>query len=252
MSADFDRVYRLYRDLLVAAIANTIYRDGSMHPDLPPAHDPDARASGRDWPVTAHSMAGVARLGSLATLVERTLAENVPGDYIETGVWRGGCCILMRAILAAHGVAERKVYAADSFAGLPPPRPDLYPADAGDLHHVRAELAVGLDAVRENFRRYGLLDDRVVFVEGLFADTLPRLEAGPFALIRLDGDMYESTALALAHLYPKLSPGGFVVIDDYGAIEACRRAVDDYRAREGIAAPLERIDWTGIWWRKPG
>jgi O-methyltransferase len=140
---------------------------------------------------------------------------------------------------------------ADSFAGLPPADPDHYPADAGDILHTFSELAVPLEEVKANFARYDLLDSRIVFVKGFFSETLPSLDAGPFALLRLDGDMYESTMVALEALYPRLSPGGFVVIDDYGAYEACRTAVHDYREREGIAAPIEAIDWTGVYWRKP-
>jgi O-methyltransferase len=241
---------RLYLDLLIRAIANTIYGDANMDRWNPHIFDAGLRADGRDWPSVAHSMVGLARLENLRTLVERALAEDVPGDLIETGVWRGGCCILMRGVLAAYG-AGRRVYVADSFRGLPPPRPEDFPADASDRLYTFDELAVSQTQVRENFARYGLLDEQVVFVEGLFQDTLPRLQVGPFALIRLDGDMYESTLVALENLYPRLSPGGFAVIDDYGAIAACRAAVEDYRAREGITAEIHRVDWTGVWWRKP-
>ena len=245
------RARDLYVDLLIRTLANTIYQDPSMHPDLPNAFDAEARANGRDWPRIAHSMVGVARLSNLARLVERTLDEGVPGDYIETGVWRGGCCILMRGVLAARGVTDRKIVAADSFEGLPPAKAELYPADANDRHSDVKELAVSLKQVKANFERYGLLDDQVVFVKGFFADTLPCLEGGRFAVIRLDGDMYESTALALQNLYPRLSPGGFVVVDDYGAVEGCRLAVEDYRRANHNSEPLEWIDWTGVWWRKP-
>jgi O-methyltransferase len=95
-----------------------------------------------------------------------------------------------------------------------------------------------------------LLDDQVVFVKGFFSDTLPQLDAGPFALIRLDADMYESTYVALKHLYPKVSVGGFIIIDDYGAIRACREAVDDYRSTANVDDPIHRIDFTGVWWQK--
>src|SRR5262249_13976964 len=104
--------------------------------------------------------------------------------------------------------------------------------------------------VEQAFDRYGLLDDQVRFHEGLFKATLPRLGDARFALIRLDGDLYESTWIALRELYPRLSPGGFVVVDDYGCFEACRLAVEDYRARHGIVAPMEPIDWSGVYWRK--
>ncbi len=116
--------------------------------------------------------------------------------------------------------------------------------------HLYTELAVSLEQVKANFARYGLLDEQVIFVKGLFQDTLPSLDAGPFALIRLDGDLYESTYVALEALYPKLSPGGFVILDDYKLIASVRAAVQDYRTRMGIAAPLIDIDWNAVWWQK--
>jgi O-methyltransferase/8-demethyl-8-(2,3-dimethoxy-alpha-L-rhamnosyl)tetracenomycin-C 4'-O-methyltransferase len=147
-------------------------------------------------------------------------------------------------------VRDRKVYVADSFAGLPPPKPDLFPEDAGDTHHTISELAVSLDQVKENFDLYGLLDEQVVFLKGFFSDSLPSLDAELFSLIRLDGDMYESTYVALENLYPKLSIGGFAIIDDYWAIEQCRKAVTDYRSRFSINDCIQQIDWTGVWWQK--
>jgi O-methyltransferase/8-demethyl-8-(2,3-dimethoxy-alpha-L-rhamnosyl)tetracenomycin-C 4'-O-methyltransferase len=156
----------------------------------------------------------------------------------------------MRGILAANSIGDRKVYVADSFKGLPAPNVDLFPQDAGSDLHTIPELAVSADEVRANFSRYGLLDDQVVFVEGYFSDTLPHLDVEPLALIRLDGDMYESTYVALECLYPKLSMGGFVIIDDYGAVPACARAVGDFRESRGIAEPMHQIDWTAVWWQK--
>ena len=219
-------------------------------PGQSPTFDRKRRATGLDWPAQAHTMVGTARLRNLASLVDRTLSENIPGDYIETGVWRGGSSILMRAILAAREETGRRVYLADSFEGLPPPKPDLYPQDKGDTLHAYPQLAISLEQVKDNFARYGLLDDQVMFVKGFFDQTLPKLEAGPFALLRLDGDMYESTIVALESLYPRLSPGGFIIIDDYG-LKTCKLAVDDYRRAHGIMEPLESVDWTGVWWRKP-
>lgn len=200
-----------------------------------------------DWPLYAQSMIGHARLRSLRTSVETVLTDDVPGDLIEAGVWRGGACVLMRAILTAYGDETRKVWCADSFGGLPPPR---HPADRGLRLHREPELKVSRDEVEETFRRYGLLDDRVRFVEGWFSETLPKLTDQNWSLIRLDGDMYDSTMDALRSLYPRLSPGGFAIVDDYGAVEACRRAVDEFRDQHAIAEPIERIDWTGIQWRK--
>jgi O-methyltransferase len=243
------RERKLYLDLLMKTLTNVIYGD----PPCSPGHekfDMRLRSTGHDWPSMAHSMAGLARLENVSTLAQRVIDENIPGDFIEAGVWRGGCCILMRGVLAANAIENRKVYVADSFEGLPPPKPEQFPADRGDILHRFKELAIPVEQVKSNFERYGLLDEKVVFVKGFFEDTLPKLDAGPFALIRLDGDMYSSTIVALESLYPKLSEGGFVIIDDYGAVPACRQAVADFRSRLGIEDRINHIDWTGAWWRK--
>jgi O-methyltransferase len=174
----------------------------------------------------------------------------VPGDLIETGVWRGGSTILMRAVLEAYGVRDRRVWVADSFAGLPPPSPEKYPADLGDTFHTYPELAVSLEKVQANFAKYGLLDGQVRFLEGWFKDTLPGAPIERLAVARLDGDMYESTMDALVALYPRLSIGGYLVVDDFGAVPACRKAVEDYRAEHGIDEPIEAVDWTGVFWRR--
>jgi O-methyltransferase len=240
----------LYLDLLIRILTNMIYGDPSTNPTNAGPFQPELRSEGLDWPAVAHTMVGIHRLQNVRELAQRVIDGKIPGDFIETGVWRGGCCILMRGILGANGIKDRKVYAADSFAGLPPPNPELYPQDKGWNLHEHKELAVSLEQVKDNFSRYGLLDEQVVFVKGLFNDTLPSLQAGPFSLIRLDGDLYESTYVALEALYPKLSPRGFIIIDDYKLILPCQQAVTDYRARMGITAPMQDVDWNAIWWQK--
>lgn len=241
---------QLYLDLLIRTLASTIYPDPSTHPENEGPFRAELRAEGRDWPALAHSMVGLRRLENLRDLAQRALDEKIAGDFIETGVWRGGCCILMRGVLAANGVKDRKVYTADSFAGLPPPDPQTYPQDDSWNFHRHKQLAVSLDQVQRNFARYGLLDEQVVFVEGFFRDTLPTLAAGPFSLMRLDGDWYESTYVALEALYPKLSPGGFVIIDDFHLIPPCRQAVIDYRSQHEITASMHDVDWNAAWWQK--
>ena len=156
----------------------------------------------------------------------------------------------MRGLLAAYNASDRKVIIADPFEGLPPPDGARFPADAGDRHHKFQQLAIPLKSVQAHFAAYGLLDDRVEFLKGWFSDTLPTLTNRHFALIRLDGDMYQSTIEALDNLYDQLSPGGFVIIDDYGAVRACRAAVDDFRGSRNINKSIEKVDWTGAWWRK--
>lgn len=239
----------LYLDLLVKSLSNLIYGPLPLDPWNDGLFRGDARP-GRDRSSPAHTMVGILRLENVRELTQRALDTGVQGDLIEAGVWRGGCCILMRGLLAANSISTRKVYVADSFEGLPPPKPELFPQDAGSHFHTVRALAVPLDEVKANFARYGLLDDQVIFVKGFFSDTLPALETGPFAVIRLDGDMYESTYVALQCLYPKLSVGGFVLIDDYGAVEQCRQAVSDYRAKMAIEDRIQQVDWTGVWWQK--
>jgi O-methyltransferase len=215
------------------------------------AVDPAAREEGRDHPPDAETMIGLRRLDHLHACIRDVLRDGVPGDLMETGVWRGGATIFMRGALAAYGDAGRSVWAADSFAGLPKGDPALYPADAGDPFWRNEHLAVPLERVRENFRRYGLLDDRVRFLQGWFRDTLPSAPVERLALLRLDADMYESTMVALEALYPRVSTGGFVIVDDYGAVPTgAGQATDDFRAREGIDDELVRIDWTGVFWRR--
>jgi O-methyltransferase len=242
----------LYLDLLKRSLTRYGFEDETIVPETRErtSLDLERRLDGRDWPVHAETMVGIVRLDNLQELLETVLADDVPGDVIETGVWRGGASIFMRGVLAAHGDRSRRVWLADSFAGLPEPDAERYPADRGDELHTIDLLAVPLDTVKANFERYGLLDDQVRFLPGWFRDTLPGAPVERLSLIRLDGDMYESTIVALEALYPKLSPGGFVVVDDYGAIPGCRQAVDDFRRAGGIDAPLEPIDWTGVYWRR--
>jgi O-methyltransferase len=212
--------------------------------------DPKLRAEGRDLPAEAETMIGSLRLDNLQKCVADVLERDVPGDLIETGTWRGGAAIFMRAMLKAYGDADRVVWVADSFEGLPAPDPNSYPEDEGDRSWTHAELAVSLEEVQANFQRYGMLDEQVRFLPGWFRDTLPSAPIKELAVLRLDGDMYESTMVALNSLYLKLHPGGYVIIDDYGALHRCRAAVDDFRAAHGIRDELTWIDWTGVFWRR--
>jgi O-methyltransferase len=210
----------------------------------------EERLDGRDRPVYAQTMVGVYRIRNVRHCVETALAEGVPGDLVEAGTWRGGAAIMMRGVLEAHGDRERRLVVADSFEGLPKPDAERYPADAADLNYTAEELAISLEEVQANFERYGLLDDRVEFLKGWFRDTLPGLGDRTWAVVRLDGDLYESTMDGLTNLYPQLSPGGFLIVDDYG-FPNCRQAIDDYRAQHAITAEVTQVDWAGAFWRKP-
>lgn len=240
----------LYIDLIKKCVANTIYEDDSYRAGKTHAYSAEKRNGGRDWPSIAHTMVGVKRLDNIHDCLKEILEQNIPGDCIETGVWRGGSCILMRAILKAYNDTERKIWVADSFEGLPPPNVEKYPADRGlNLNKIKF-LSVSLEQVQNNFKKYDLLDSQVVFLKGFFCDTLADAPIQQLALLRLDGDLFESTMDALVNLYPKLSPGGFVIIDDYGVIGACRAAVAQYRLDNDINEPIQKIDGVGVYWRK--
>lgn len=205
---------------------------------------------GKVWPETGETMIGYQRLNNIEFCIQEIIRNQIGGDLIETGVWRGGACIFMRAMLQAYGVTNKNVWVADSFEGLPKPNPASYPADLGDTLYTFRELAVSVEEVRKNFDKYNLLDDQVIFLKGWFKDSLPTAKIQKLALLRIDGDMYESTIDVLYHLYPKLSTGGYCIIDDWGAIPACKKAVDDFRRVYNIAEEIQIIDWTGIFWKK--
>ncbi len=214
-------------------------------------YDPALRETGSDWPARSESMIGLKRMQNIQDAIQAIIEDDVPGDFIETGVWRGGACIFMRANLKAWGDTKRTVWLADSFQGLPAPNVKDFPADQGDTFYLQTGLSVGEAAVRHNFERYGLLDDQVKFLVGWFKDTLPTAPAEQYSLIRLDGDLYESTIQALDALYPKLSVGGFCIIDDYGTLpDQAGKAVHDYRAQHGITDEIVDVDGNGAYWRK--
>lgn len=268
----------LYLDLMKKALSGAVYADqpiGRLHQTLPARRwkkslytstrnilerygfslvrvyrsDLDIVAEGTQYNEIAFSMIGMKRLDNLQFCCEQVIRNRVPGDFIETGVWRGGAVIFMRAVLKAYGIADRTVWAADSFAGLPPPNPAECPADRGDRHHAFEHLRVSLEDVKSNFSAFGLLDSQVMFLKGWFRETLPTAPIKQLSVLRLDGDMYESTRDALTYLYPKLSRGGYVIIDDY-ALSGCHKAVDDFRAQCAIKEEIKRIDWTGVYWQR--
>jgi len=246
-----------YIQLVKQAVLGIIYADWDGHTD------------GNSWPAGetgATTMIGLRRLDNLQFLLEEAIRLNVPGDFIETGVWRGGATILAAAIFQAYGqtcpsAACRRVLVADSFQGIPPVDLTLFPGDAA---HVGADQ---IPILRENsrarvsqsFERLGLLTDSVVWLEGWFKNTLPALrgDGTRIAVMRLDGDTFESTWQALVELYDLLSPGGFVIVDDYQDWVGCRRAVNEFITSRGITAKLRPVAHVagdaairGVWWRK--
>lgn len=236
-----ERVRDLYLNTMKLSLTDLIYE-----------HDPDkseVRKIGYDWPSKAFTMIGLDRLENIRFCIEEVLKNDVPGDVIECGAWRGGATIFMRAVLDSYGESERNVWVADSFEGLPPPSEE-FPADAGSTLHEDEELAVSLETVQRNFERYELFGDNVKFLKGWFSDTLPDAPIEKLAVLRADADMYESTMDVLVNLYDKVSPGGYIIIDDYLLIESCRKAVDDFREERGITDEIVKVDWNAVYWKK--
>ncbi|MFY8105391.1 MAG: TylF/MycF/NovP-related O-methyltransferase [Elstera sp.] len=236
-----------YRPDIMAHL-QSVRREGNMviWPEAGSPHGYDPRHVSQH----THTMIGRYRLDHLHQCLDVLHAEGIPGDLIETGVWRGGATVFMRGYCAAHGITDRRIWVADSFAGLPPP--SVMEDNGYDLSPAQ-EPALAIDQARVEalFARYDLLDEQVRFLPGWFRDTLPSAPIERLALLRLDGDLYESTFDALDALYDKVVPGGFIVVDDYGALPPCRQAIEDFRAQRAIHAPLTLIDWTGCAWRKP-
>lgn len=211
--------------------------------------NPTKHRMGEIWPKIAHSMIGRMRMDHLQMCMETVLKENIEGDFIETGVWRGGACIFMNGFLTVHEIDNRKVWVADSFQGLPAPNGVKYPRDRGGKLHTFDYLRVSLEEVKNNFQKYELLDEKVQFLKGWFKDTLPTAPIEKLAILRLDGDLYESTMDSLTNLYNKVSYDGFIIIDDY-TLPPCKSAVTDFRREHDIQAPLVSIDNSSVYWRK--
>ena len=213
--------------------------------------DAKARSEGSDWPYEAETMVGLQGLDFIQHCLADVLRNGVPGDMLEAGVWRGGVVIFMRAVLKVHGDTSRTIWAADSFAGYPKPNAERYPADEGSRFWSAARAAASLVDVQKNLAAYNLLDDQVRFLPGWFRDTLPTAPIERLALLRLDGVMYQSIWEALEYLYPKVSVGGYVIVDDYApAHPQCVAAVDTYRAQHGLTEELRRVTPYSVSWQR--
>lgn len=253
-----ETTFGLYVELLKRSLTDTLYE---IEPD---ADNPSETAFVVDFikhyiKGRAVSMLPLVRFDNLQYCITRLIEEKVPGDLIETGVWRGGASIYMRAVLRALGVNDRTVWVADSFEGLPEPDAEKFPIEAKThsgpvMKNVYNHFAASLEEVKANFKAYGQLDEQVKFLKGWFKDTLPAAPIKTLALMRLDGDYYESTMDSLINLYDKLSVNGYLIIDDYGekTWTYCRKAVEDFRRERNIDDEIIQVDSKCVYWRKTG
>ena len=210
-------------------------------------YDASARENGADWPMFGFTMVGTKRLDNIQECIEDVVGKGVEGDFVECGVWRGGASILARAALDACGGADRIVWLADSFEGMP----KRQSADLTDLALDGIDyLAVSLEDVKRNFSKFDLLDDRVRFVKGWFAESLPKASIGKISVLRLDADYYSSTMDALSSLFDKVSPNGYIIVDDYHVFNSCKSAITDFLAARTISPQLVEIDGSAVYWQK--
>lgn len=201
--------------------------------------------------VRAYSITSPERLAALVSATRHVVRSGIPGSIVECGVWKGGSMMAVALALLDEGIDDRDLYLFDTFAGMSEPTDADVETTAASPGPTRATetwqelnewVAVGIAEVRANLASTGYPAKRLHFVEGKVEDTLPAAAPLDIALLRLDTDWYESTAHELSHLYPRLSSGGILLIDDYGHWAGARQAVDEYL---GSAPPfLHRVDYT--------
>jgi hypothetical protein len=198
------------------------------------------RKKGNDWPIAGHTMVGLMRLDNVQSLLEDVITNQIPGDFMELGVWRGGVCIFARAVMNALHARQRNVHVFDAFEKLP-----------GYTTAVDY-LAVSEDQVRHNFEKYNLKEG-VYFHKGLFKDTVPGFSknfTGQIAVLRVDGNFYDSYQDAMYYLYDKVPVGGYVIFDDVMSHVAVMDFWKDFKREQNVPENLTPIDDHSAYFKK--
>lgn len=194
------------------------------------------------------TMVSLERFKNLSNAIETVIKEKINGDLVECGVWKGGTIAYMMKILDEYKIYDKKVYGFDSFEGLPKPNLEL---DGHESEGWEGSLRASIDDCLRAIKRIEISENiKYEFIKGFFKDTLENNKLENISVLRLDGDWYESTMDCLNHLYPKVEAGGFIIIDDYGHWQGCKKAVDEFRIKHNITNPLFQTDYTEFWWRK--
>jgi len=192
------------------------------------------------------------RIYALRRAVEYVVSRPVGGSIVECGVWRGGSMMAVALTLLRLGITDRDLYLFDTFTGMTEPGEEDVKhsgesaADvlAGSSRESHDWAVASIDQVREAVLSVGYPEDRIHFVQGRVEDTLPAQAPADIGLLRLDTDWYASTKHELVHLYPRLAPGGVLIIDDYAYWQGARQAVDEYIEENALPLLLNRIDYT--------
>jgi hypothetical protein len=205
--------------------------------------------------VKPFTMTSKERVFALRQSVQYVVNHDVPGHVVECGVWKGGSMMAVAKTLIKCDASDRMLYLFDTFEGMPQPtnadRSAKGPAAAELYNQFDQWCYSDLDEVKRNLNDTGYDPQNMVFVPGKVEDTIPQYAPDPIALLRLDTDWYESTYHELVHLYPRLSPGGVLILDDYGHWSGAKKAVDQYFAENNLNLFLNRIDYSGRLCIKP-
>ena len=205
-----------------------------------------------------YSLVGSSGLEATYAAVTQLVSQGVEGCLVECGVAEGGCSALMASI--AKDDCNRNTWLFDSFQGLPDPTEEDFGGANGkatgeNIRPLERGSCLGaLDTVEDVlFRQFGLSRGKVQLVQGWFQDTLPayRDRLGPIAMLRIDGDWYESTKCCLDNLYDRLVPGGYCIADDYGTFYGCRKAVDEFFQSRNLKVSTDSDGRGGLIFRKP-
>ena len=252
--SSWDRIYDNHKRLLTWPLSMQFFRDmvvrtfqkKSIALFKEKTHNPQLALDGKGTSGPRFTAVSKKRLDNIEYCINEILENKIEGDFIETGVWRGGSCIFMRELLRVNKIIDRKVFVADSFEGMPKPKDKF----DGPDHSMFDSAKVSLEEVKSNFKSFNFDEDKqVVFIKGWFSESLPKANINKLSLLRLDGDMYTSTMDSLNNLYKKVSKGGFVIVDDYNDWPECKKAVLDFRDKHSITSEIKIIDWTGIFWK---
>lgn len=217
--------------------------------------DIDSEAQQMIQAVSPYTMSSLECMFALIQGVRYLVRNDIPGDIVECGVWRGGSMMLVALELCRLQQHQRNLYLFDTFQGMPAPSVH----DISYSHTIAAAkfdrlkssddgsdwCYASLDDVRQAMSTTKYPAERIHFVQGKVEETIPIHAPDRIALLRLDTDWYESTKHELEHLYPRLVPGGVLLIDDYGHWQGCQKAVDEYFANQHLHPLLHRIDYTG-------
>lgn len=198
------------------------------------------RNEGLDWPYVGHTMVGHLRIQNVKKALLDVLANNIPGDFVELGVWRGGVCIYARCLLNSHHETDRKVHLFDAFENIP------------GYETSTSYLSVSQAQVEHNLEKYHAKEG-TVFHKGLFKDSVKPFASefkGNISVLRVDGNFYDSYQDAMYYLYDKVPVGGYVIFDDVMSHPAVTRFWEDFKREQGLPEELIQIDFHSAYYKK--